>query len=387
MKVKCIFALSILIYGFGICATAAQNVLYSLPEDQGQPTKNLETVFKNNNQYVSLKTFCEAFHCTYFYQWENFRAFIKNKEQTKLSPAIVSSIANLAVSDGSVIDFNGNVISDIKLGYLLPIDLAQKLVLSLKLGRIETVEKVKISEEKIDTENKSKKKIKKIVIDPGHGGSDLGTIHSYLNEKDIALIYAMKLKAELAKEIPDLEVEITREGDSFVSLSDRAKFANDKQADFFLSLHVNHAAKPHIHGTETYILNPNATDDEAKKTAMLENDSWLKSVRAKDPKTNNDVLMKILADVELTKYIQESALMASYLQQEFAADTDSGAGLKNRGVKQAMFYVLSQVSMPSVLVEMGFLSNEKDRERMMNLKFRDEFVAKIIAAIKKYRAK
>ena len=390
MKLKSLILIKI----FGIClslclANAAQtkNVLFALSDESGSHQLSMQTVERNNQQLVPLKEFCSKMKCTYFYQWENFRAFIKNPMNTKMSPAIVSSIANIAVSDGNVIDFSGEVVSDSKLGYLIPLELAQKLALSMRLGRIEAVDQVKTTEaEQPKTQNAKKKKINKIVIDPGHGGTDLGTIHGYLNEKDISLVYAMKLKEEIEKEIPDLEVEITRTGDTFVSLQDRAKFANDKQADFFLSLHVNHAEKIHVHGTETYILNPNATDDEAKKTAMLENDSWLKSIRAKDPKTNNDVLMKILADVELTKYIQESALMASYLQQEFASDA-AGSGLKNRGVKQAMFFVLSQVSMPSVLVEMGFLSNENDRNRLMNVVFRDQFVRKIVSAIKKYRSK
>ncbi len=182
--------------------------------------------------------------------------------------------------------------------------------------------------------------------------------------------------------MPDVEVFLTREDDSYVSLPDRAKIANSRDASLFLSLHVNHAASEAISGSQAYILNPNATDDDAKRTALLENDSWLKSLKEKDV-TGGDV-MKILADMEQTRYIQSSAVAAAYIQQELST-LALPHGLKNRGVKQAMFFVLSQVAMPSVLVEMGFLSSSGDRARLMDVVFRDHFVKKLVASIRRFR--
>lgn len=324
---------------------------------------------------VSIKQFCYAFKCRVFYQWANHRAIIQNNDQHL--GAIVSSITHIAIVDGSVIDFSGSVISDLREGYVLPVDLATKLAIGLKLGKIYE----KTEEKKIQLISHMRGTLKTIVIDPGHGGNDLGTGFGGIHEKDVAVLYSLKLRDELKKALPELEIFLTREDDRYVSLPDRAKFANSKSANLFLSLHVNHAPNAKVEGLETYILSPDATDDDAKKTALLENDSWLKNSKIKD---TGDAVKKILVDMEQTKYIQESALAASKIQSELK-DLEKTHGLKNRGVKQAMFYVLSQVAMPSTLVEMGFLSNTGDRSRMMDVVFRDEFIKKLVSAIKHYR--
>ncbi|MBI3558719.1 MAG: N-acetylmuramoyl-L-alanine amidase, partial [Deltaproteobacteria bacterium] len=113
------------------------------------------------------------------------------------------------------------------------------------------------------------------------------------------------------------------------------------------------------------------------------NDTWLKNSKISEA---GDTIRKILIDMEQTKYIQNSALVASMIQQELGP-LDVTHGLKSRGVKQAMFYVLSQVAMPSTLVEMGFLSNTGDRSRLMDVVFRDEFIKSLISALKRYRDK
>jgi N-acetylmuramoyl-L-alanine amidase len=173
---------------------------------------------------------------------------------------------------------------------------------------------------------------------------------------------------------------LTRDDDLYVTLPDRAHLANSRNASLFLSLHVNHAPDAKVEGIESYILSPEATDDEAKKLALLENDTWLKSAKIGD--AGNDI-RKILIDIEQEKYIQDSALIASMAMQEMGP-LDSRRGLKSRGVKQAMFYVLSQVAMPSLLVEMAFLSNTGDRGRLMNVEFRDDFVQALVTALKRY---
>lgn len=334
----------------------------------------LTVKLKQGKPYVSVKQFCFALGCKAFYQWANHKAVIQNVKAK--SGAVVSSITHVALVDGKVVYFDGDILSDLNEGYLLPTDLAIKLAASLRLGQIvqHEIQKPKPP----DVQNK----LSVLVIDPGHGGNDYGTGVGSIHEKDVAMIYAMKLRDELKKSMPELQVLLTRETDKYVSLPDRAKFANEKGAHFFLSLHVNHAPNARIEGAETYILNPEATDDEARQTALLENETWLKSSGIKP--SDGDIVSKILIDMEQTKYIQDSALMASFIQQELGR-LDAIHGLKNRGVKQAMFYVLSQVAMPSALVEMGFLSSTGDRGRLMNVAFRDEFVKGIVNAIKQYR--
>lgn len=338
----------------------------------------LTLAMRSGELYVSARQFCYAFGCRVIYQWANHRAVIQNPD--KRLAAILSPLTGIALIDGRILDFEGQILSELREGYLLSIDLAQKLAPELRLGRLIYKKNEKPSVSLANAENRQ---LKRIIIDPGHGGNDFGTNSGGIYEKDVAIIYAMKLKEELHKELPDLEVLLTRADDRYVSLPDRANFANSKNANLFLSLHVNHAGDSKIEGAESYILSPEATDDEAKRLALLENDTWLKTANIKEA---GDNVRKILVDMEQTKYIQDSALAAAMIQQEVKA-LDKGFGLKNRGVKQAMFYVLSQVAMPSTLVEMAFLSSTGDRGRLMDVAFRDQFVKSLVNALKRYREK
>jgi N-acetylmuramoyl-L-alanine amidase len=346
---------------------------YLFKKQDASEKSTLTTSVRDGQTYVSVKQFCFSLSCRVVYRWADHKAVIENP-RTRTS-AIVSSVAHLALVDGRVIEFEGKILSEIREGYLLPVSLAAMLAERLKLGRIE------VREIEAPVVARHVTEFNRVVIDPGHGGNDLGTGLGSILEKDVALFYALKLRDELKREMPDLEIVLTRDGDRYVSLADRAKLANESGAHFFLSLHVNHAPNTKIEGVETYILNPEATDDDARKLALLENDEWLKSSGIKG---GNNIVQKILVDVEQTKYIQESAFAASLIQSELLR-LDGTHGLKSRGVKQAMFYVLSQVAMPSTLVEMGFLSNTGDRGRLMNIDFRDQFVSSVVNALKKYR--
>ncbi|MBI3543598.1 MAG: N-acetylmuramoyl-L-alanine amidase [Deltaproteobacteria bacterium] len=334
---------------------------------------------RNGATFVSARQFCFALGCSVFYQWASHRAVIQNK--TERTGAIVSSLTSVALVEGHVVDFDGEVVSDEREGYLLPLSLAVRLAGELKLGKI-TERRTEIAIKSPEPAGSSFA-LKTIVLDPGHGGNDMGTGFGSIYEKDVTLVYAMRLRDEIMKALPDVKVILTREDDRYVSLPDRAKLANSLNANLFLSIHLNHATNPKVEGTETYILSPDATDDDAKRTALLENDTWLKSAKIGDA---GNTIRSILVDMEQTKYIQNSALVASMIHQDLSP-LGKTHGLKTRGVKQAMFYVLSQVAMPSTLVEMGFLSNTGDRSRMMNVLFRDDFVSSLVAALKRYADK
>ncbi|MEW6055430.1 MAG: N-acetylmuramoyl-L-alanine amidase [Bdellovibrionota bacterium] len=362
------------------------------PGKDRQARGTLSTVKKKNQTYVSVKQFCYALGCQTLYQWPQHRVIIQNRQE-RLS-AIVSSLTHVALVDGKIVDFEGVILSHGGEGYLLPIDLASKLAVSLQLGYIEEKQAPSLAASKAPQNKKTSNSVSMaepkpaqalsvIVLDPGHGGNDWGTGFGSIHEKDVAVIYGLKLRDEIKRQMPGVEVFLTREEDRYVSLPDRAKFANSKGANLFLSLHVNHAPSASIEGVETYILSTEATDKDARKLALLENESWLKSSGIKD---SNDAVTKILIDMEQTKYIQDSALVAALIQQELST-LDSRFGLKNRGVKQAMFYVLSQVAMPSALVEIGFLSSTGDRGRLMDVNFRDDFVKGVVQALKRYSEK
>ena len=259
------------------------------------------------------------------YQWAKQKVVIEKPQSKKV--AVLTPLTQVALIDGDLYDFSSPIQMKPDEGYAIPIALAMDLATRLGLGMIR---------EEREPERADKSLVQPltmIVIDPGHGGSDLGTGQGGLREKDIALIYALALKDSIQAEIPDLKVKLTREDDRFVSLADRARLANNVNGGLFLSIHVNHAADSAIAGAETFILSPEATDNESKKTALAENKDWIKNIRTKGM-PDSQGLRKIFVDLEQQRFIQQSAVFASYVQQELAR-IDHGKAVKNRGVKQA----------------------------------------------------
>lgn len=226
--------------------------------------------------------------------------------------------------------------------------------------------------------------VKRIFLDPGHGGDDAGTTHDHVAEKTVVLQFAQLAADELRRH--GFEVSFSRTRDVFLPLDVRTKLAERWKADLFISLHVNSSPLKEAHGTETYILSQDATDAEARKLALLEN-SIASSARASE-----SAVQDILWDMEQTSYLQDSAYLASYLQGAIVAHAHElleqkkvAGDWKNRGVRQAPFYVLSRAAMPAVLVELGYLSNARDR-RLLGEKFFQESLAKALAeGVKKYK--
>ncbi len=209
-----------------------------------------------------------------------------------------------------------------------------------------------------------------VVIDPGHGGDDFGAEGpDNLLEKDLALTLALLLKDRLKKE-PGLRVILTRNCDKALDLDERARIANSRNADIFLSLHANAAEYIHASGFETFFLSLEATDEAARKLAWLENQGLEPQAR---PGSNSSDLELILGDMAQTEHLKDSEFLAAMIQENLARVMKS----ENRGVKQAPFRVLTGANMPAVLVEVGFLSN---REEARNIT-RPENQAKIVQAL------
>lgn len=195
-------------------------------------------------------------------------------------------------------------------------------------------------------------KIRKIVIDAGHGGHDTGAIgKGGTREKTIALAVALKLKKALADK--GYDVVLTREDDTFVALEERARFANRNKGDLFISLHCNAAENRKLSGVETYTLNV-TSDRYSMRLAALENQSSERSVSD---------LQLVLADLSRKANTGESIQLAKAIHPTVvAAMQDGKIKAHDHGLKQALFYVLLGVRMPSVLVEMGFLSNVREEK-------------------------
>ena len=214
-------------------------------------------------------------------------------------------------------------------------------------------------------------RIKTVVIDPGHGGIEVGAKGKFGNlEKEITLAVGLKLKALIEKNMA-FNVVMTRDRDVDVSIENRSAIANNHKADVFISIHANGALQKKAQGSETFFLNLNATDEETRRLAYLENNSSQLESRI-DPSSDDDLMM-ILWDMAQTAYIRESSRLAEMVQGELNALL----GTRNRGIRQAPFKVLAGVACPAILVEAAFLSNPEEEKRLAS----EEFQAGIADAI------
>ncbi len=204
-------------------------------------------------------------------------------------------------------------------------------------------------------------KVRSIVIDPGHGGKDVGASGAGLREKDITLKLAQKLKSRLEKRL-GLTVHLTRSEDKFISLERRGKISREKKADLFISLHVNANSAGGVQGFETYILNF-ATDRSAMAVAARENASGEKSVSELE-----DVLQSIAKNTK----ISESRAMAQALHKAAVKSLNTKYKVRDLGVKEAPFFVLVDSGVPAALVEIGFITNKDDADRLKTEAYLDQ---------------
>jgi N-acetylmuramoyl-L-alanine amidase len=214
-----------------------------------------------------------------------------------------------------------------------------------------------------------------IVIDAGHGGKDPGALGSASKEKNINLAIALKTGEYLEKNMENVKVLYTRNRDVFVGLKERAEFANKNKADIFISVHSNWISNKNIKGTETWIMGP-AKDEENLQVAIKENEviRWEDDFSTKyegfDPGSPESYIM---FTVMQNTFKEQSTWLASNIQDQFK----NRAGRTDLGVKQAGFWVLFMTSMPSVLVETGFITNPEE-ERYLNSKEGQEYIASAI---------
>jgi N-acetylmuramoyl-L-alanine amidase len=223
---------------------------------------------------------------------------------------------------------------------------------------------------------------KRIVLDPGHGGHDPGAVGpKKLYEKDVVLDIALKLRKILATN-PNLEIFLTRETDVFIPLEQRTAIANSKNADLFVSVHANASPRRDAKGIETYLLNW-TNDEEAMKVAARENSISLKKMKKLNE--GRDVLDIMLSDLRRDNKRDESLKLANFVQQNMVSSLNrSYSHIVDHGVKQALFYVLFGAQMPSVLVEVSFISNPLEEKLLSKDKYRSELAKSIASGISKY---
>jgi N-acetylmuramoyl-L-alanine amidase len=217
--------------------------------------------------------------------------------------------------------------------------------------------------------------VRKIVIDPGHGGKDPGAMAFGLKEKNIVLQIAKTLAPVLQKEL-GCEVILTRNSDTFVPLEERTAIANTESADLFVSLHVNAHPSAKVRGLETYYLNL-STNAEAMRVAAMEN--------ATSTHQMSD-LQDILSDIMQNSKVEESSRLAQQVHNSILneAEIKGYSDIKNLGVKQAPFYVLIGAEMPAILLEVAFITNETDARNLQDPIFIRMITQEIADGIKSY---
>jgi N-acetylmuramoyl-L-alanine amidase len=218
--------------------------------------------------------------------------------------------------------------------------------------------------------------IRKVVLDPGHGGKDPGAIGvGGIAEKDIVLAVAKKLERKLKQEM-GVEVVLTRRDDRFIPLEDRTAIANAEGADLFVSLHMNASPNGEARGLETYYLD-NTNDEGSLRLAARENGTSRRNVSD---------LQFILSDMTQNMKLEDSITLAHHLQHSLVDGMSTRlTDVKDLGVKKALFYVLVGARMPSVLVEMFFITNKTEGRAMSQESYQNAVVDALYDGILKYK--
>jgi N-acetylmuramoyl-L-alanine amidase len=219
--------------------------------------------------------------------------------------------------------------------------------------------------------------VRRIVVDPGHGGKDFGApgFIPGVHEKDVVLEIAKRVAKKIRDDM-NLEAILTRSDDRYLTLEERTAFANTHGADLFVSIHTNASRDPRAYGTETYFLNL-ATDDDAIRVAAMENATSTKNISD---------LHSILNDLLKNAKINESSRLAEMVQFSLVKNLNRKGydRVKDKGVKQAPFYVLLGARMPSILVESAFISNREECRLLTTASYQEHLAESIVQGLRAY---
>ena len=336
-----------------------------------------------NNQFFSVNDLAKITNSKKFIndQTEKIIFYVDNKKIK-----VTNDIAFILIED-SLYQLSSKVIKD-KNDYYLPIDsffniinnLSKDFSAALTSQRISfSTKKITVTpNKKVDLSNeKLKWEFKTIVIDAGHGGKDPGAVgYRGTKEKDIALDVAKRLEKKLSKNL-NVKIVMTRDEDIFLRLSERTKIANENNGSLFISIHTNAAEDRRASGFETFLIGPNKNEAAvrvaARENAVLELEGISGQIL-----TNEDLIKATIAQ---SAFASKSEQFASMVQGEIKKRVQS----KDRGVKQAGFYVLMGASMPNVLVELGFISNPSEEKKLRSPQYRDQLATAIYRAVEQYQ--
>ncbi|MBK21152.1 MAG: hypothetical protein CMP63_02375 [Flavobacteriales bacterium] len=234
-----------------------------------------------------------------------------------------------------------------------------------------------------DSVESKKFDVKTIVIDAGHGGHDPGCLGSSSQEKHICLSVALKLGKLINAYFPDVNVIYTRDKDVFVKLHERANIANRNKADLFISIHANSAQNKSAYGTETYVMGTKYTDrnlelSKRENSVIFMEKDYEKNYDGYDP---NSPLTNILMGLYQQEYLQSSINFATKVEHQFKTRNNR----HSRGVRQRVLLVMYRTTMPSVLIELGFLTNKSEEALLKDKVGQAETAAAIFRAFAEYK--
>lgn len=227
-----------------------------------------------------------------------------------------------------------------------------------------------------------KYKVKTIVLDAGHGGKDPGTHGKKLKEKDVTLAVTLAVGKLLKERFPEMKIIYTRKTDEFIELHERAAIANRNNADLFISIHCN-SGPSHAVGSETYAMGLHTSEGNLKvakreNAVILKEENYLNKYNGFDP--NSPLAHIFFANVQ-SAYLDKSLMLAQKIESQF----EKLEGRNSRGVKQAGFLVLWKTAMPSVLIELGYLTHSTDEKSLSTESGRLATAKSIVKAIEHYK--
>lgn len=228
----------------------------------------------------------------------------------------------------------------------------------------------------------------KIMIDPGHGGTDSGAVYGKAREADIVLKVATALKELMQKENSGFEANLTRSQDRNLTLPERVAFAEKQKADLFVSIHANASKDQRARGVEFYFQNQLPADEDSMYLANLENqkESQLFRESESEDMTSQGDVAAILDDLKRTHKMHQSHQLSIELLKAWQPIINASVH-ESTAIRQAPFYVIARTKIPSVLVELGFISNPKESERLMKPSYQKEIAQRIFQGLQAYKEK